>query len=742
MLLSRDGAVLHVSAPELRGKTLDDIGYAPGDVRALRDALGGPGAAFEFASPLWNGERALHALTPLGVNPSGERSLYLLAASPLPPLTADRELMSIVAASLAGMLLLGLCVYFASRGIVKPIRELTAKAQDIAAGNMKAHMDEYVERRPRHEVDVLDESIMSMVEQISQTSDLGMIVMEERIERERIAQASEAKERFFANMSHEIRTPMNAILGMSELLLAGRLNEKETRYARDIKLATESLLGIINDILDLSRMESGKLPLVSVHYDLADLLANVDSLCRYLAENKGLGFFMRVASEVPRYLYGDNIRVRQILLNIIGNAIKFTRKGSVGLAVTRDGDRLLLDVTDTGIGMRPEDLENLFKPFEQFDSMRNREVKGSGLGLSITRNLLELMDGEIAVDSVYGEGSVFHIAIPCIPGDPEKIDRQDAEETVMFSPDSLVLLVDDTPVNLDVAAGLIALSGIACDRAQSGEEAIEKIAERSYDMIFMDHMMPGMDGVEATRRIRAMGGRFAEVPIVALSANAVIGTHELFLNAGMNDFLPKPIIRGKLQTMLSKWMPQARRTAGEKGRASYQRVDRHRGTIMRMSPFTPPPGAPAVPTDEAAAEAGSGRSGTESFTGVKLARGATMARLCAVPGLDVTAGLQNSGMDEDIYLSALHQMVGLAEEVAEQLTTCLESGDLHRFRVEVHGAKGMLATLGATKLAAEALEMELSSKDGDAEYCTRSLPPFIEHFAALIDGIGAAIGRE
>jgi signal transduction histidine kinase/AmiR/NasT family two-component response regulator len=367
--------------------------------------------------------------------------------------------------------------------------------------------------------------------------------------------AYQAKTQFISMMSHEIRTPMNAIIGMSEILASDKeLSKPALKYVSDIKLAGNALLNIINDILDLSKLELGRMKLTEVDYNFNEFIGSIRVIGDYLAEDKNLSFIYESEGTWPEYVFGDDVRLRQILLNIIGNAIKFTTKGSVTLRVIGQESRLVFEVIDTGIGIKNEDLPFLFEPFKQLDLAKNRHIKGTGLGLSISRQLLSLMDGLIEVESYYGHGSKFRISAPLVLG--QKPASQNMPAKLDFTHEVKVLVVDDNNMNLMVASGLLKIFKIKSDTASSGREAIDKVLSNEYHLVFMDQMMPEMDGVETTTRIRAMGARFKRLPIIALTANAMSGARESLIEAGMDDFLSKPIQRQELASILARWVPE------------------------------------------------------------------------------------------------------------------------------------------------------------------------------------------
>jgi len=382
-------------------------------------------------------------------------------------------------------------------------------------------------------------------------------ITERKAMEEAAQSANKAKSEFLANMSHEIRTPMNAIIGMSEILEHEELSSRQMGFVKDISNSALSLLGIINDILDVSKIEAGKLELHPVDYNFNQFIDNVVSMFSLVAKRKGLDFICETLGKVPDYLYGDDIRLRQVLTNICGNAIKFTDKGHVKLLVSASDNNIVFRVEDTGTGIKKEDLPRLFKAFEQVDKTKNRKVVGTGLGLLICKSFIDMMEGSITVESEYGFGSAFTVTFPFVIGNPENIHKIDTASTgqTIFAPDAKILVTDDNEFNRRVASGLLNFMDIKAQTADSGAEAIKLVKQNDFDIIFMDHMMPEMDGIETVQEIRKLGGKYENIIIIALTANAVAGAREMFLKNRFNDFISKPIDIKKLREIIKKHLP-------------------------------------------------------------------------------------------------------------------------------------------------------------------------------------------
>ncbi|GHV56498.1 hypothetical protein FACS189460_1380 [Deltaproteobacteria bacterium] len=525
--------------------------------------------------------------------------------------------------------------------------------------------------------------------------------------------ASEAKSVFLARMSHEIRTPMNAILGMSELILRAETSPAVREDAASIKRAGANLLLIINDILDFSKVESGQMALAVQDYWLPSLLQDAVSIVRVRLADRPIDLLVAADPVLPSRLEGDETRVRQILTNLLGNAEKYTVEGRISLTVSgRPADEGLLElifqVEDTGPGIKAEELGGLFREFTQVQSEDGRRVEGTGLGLAITRRLCRLMGGEVTATSVYGEGSVFtaRITQKILEGpylgdwsvwqDQDRLIRR--ADLSFIAPEARLLVVDDVAVNLKVANGLLAPYRAAVELCQSGREAVELVRSKNYDLVFMDHMMPGMDGVEATRAIRDLSGeKYRSLPIVALTANAVSGMRERLLASGFSDFISKPIDVNRLEESLKRWLP-----AGK----------------LRPAP---------APSNEAKA------------WGTASAGPALVKPDLDLPGVDVAAGLARVGGSPEIYRDLL-AMLRLDAGEALGFVAAPPSGEtLKPFVVAVHGLKSALANVGAAALSRAAGELEAAGAAGDLAAVGDRLESFRAGLLGLLEAIEAAL---
>ena len=390
-------------------------------------------------------------------------------------------------------------------------------------------------------------------------------------QKKQIEDLNRAQKRFFSSMSHEIRTPVNAIIGFNESTLRENISEEVRENAHNIEVASKLLLHTINEILDMSRLETGGMEIVCTDYRTTAMLSDIVSLVWLRAQEKGLEFVIRVDPAMPTSLHGDEVRIKQLLLNVVSNAVKYTREGSVTLAISGRTDEqgvfyAVYDVTDTGIGIREENIPQLFSAFQRVDEQSTHAIEGTGLGLSIVKQLLDMMGGSVTVTSEYGKGSNFHIEIPqqvadSTPAGEVNLHRTARDETVrrdsaFAAPKLSILAVDDTPMNLKVLTKLLKDTGVSLDTAASGAEALKRTSEKRYDLILMDHQMPEMDGIECLHRIREQtDGLNRDSKIVCLTANVGADMERLYMQEGFDGYLEKPV-RGKvLETEIMRLVP-------------------------------------------------------------------------------------------------------------------------------------------------------------------------------------------
>lgn len=498
--------------------------------------------------------------------------------------------------------------------------------------------------------------------------------------REKAEEANKAKTAFLANMSHEIRTPMNAVVGLSELIIEESRGRKMYDYACDIKSAALNLLSIINNILDLSKVEAGKMELVNDNYYVQILVKDTLNMVKVAAANKGLQIKVDLSEDIPYQMYGDEGRIRQILINLLGNAIKFTKFGCVELSISgeyigTDAYEVCFKVKDTGIGIKKEDLEHIYEVFRQLDMNINRKNEGTGLGLAITRSLVQLMDGSIDVESEYGKGTTFTIKIkqkvvdsktikemPITREDIQQIDRR------MFKCEGYrVFVVDDNLINRKIVVKMLEDYGFEVTEVDSGMKAIEFAEKNQYDMILMDHMMPELDGLETTKIIRARCEMNKDTIIIALTANAIEGAKEMYLSNGFQDFLAKPFERIQLHEVLNKWIPDTRKQIVN------QIVEEQK-----------------VSEDELAGI---------FMDGVNI-RDAVNKR--------------NGGIDDYLELINLFYIDG-SSKIA-YLEKLLEEEDYVNYGIEAHALKSAAANIGAKILSDEAKNHEMAVKDSKFNY--------------------------
>lgn len=506
--------------------------------------------------------------------------------------------------------------------------------------------------------------------------------------------ANEAKSLFLSNMSHEIRTPINAVLGMNEMILRECADKQILSYAANIRSSGKTLLFLINDILDMSKIESGKMEIVRVEYEPENMMMDLWNVIFLRAQEKGLSIRFTLDETMPRVLYGDDVRIKQIVTNLLTNAVKYTPQGGIEMTAAYERAeggtiKLIISVKDTGMGIRKEDMGKLFESFQRLDEEKNRNIEGTGLGMNITMSLLKLMDGDMKVESEYGKGSVFTVTIPqrivCDEptGDFDSI-RKRREETLskkqqsFEAPEARVLVVDDNSMNLTVFQSLLKRTKMQITTADSGKRCLELVKQEPYHIIFMDHMMPEMDGIETLHEMQKLSDYpNAATPVIVLTANALSGAREGYLKEGFVDFLTKPIDGDLLEETVQKYLPDTlvKRTEGE------------------------------------------GESGEEVLQ-IDQEKFLTY-------DISVKNGLAYAKGDLDMYLE-LARLFVRDRGKQDAMRQLLQEGNLKDYAILVHGLKGNARTLGADRLADMAFEHEKESKAGNAVYAD-------DHFEELLD---------
>ena len=367
------------------------------------------------------------------------------------------------------------------------------------------------------------------------------------------------KTQFFANMSHEFRAPINAIMGMSEVILCNSKEGNIREYAGDIKNASKMLLHLVNDILDLSKIQAGKMEIVPVEYETEDLVRNVGNVIRLMVQDKSLAYEVNIAKDVPKRLFGDEIRITQVLTNLLTNAVKYTDQGKVTLTLNAVKDLKGMDaieyiVEDTGCGIKPEDMDKLFASYERVNLERNRRVEGTGLGMGIVTGLLEAMNSKLNVESQYGKGSRFSFVLAQNYVNTSPVPQNISSNKELELGDKLILVVDDVPLNLKVVEVLLKPFGANVELVNNGKDALEMMKQKKYDLILLDHMMPGMDGVETLKQAREISDYYKDAAIIAMTGNASVTARDEYLCMGFTDYLEKPILQDKMKEILRAYI--------------------------------------------------------------------------------------------------------------------------------------------------------------------------------------------
>lgn len=537
-----------------------------------------------------------------------------------------------------------------------------------------------------------------------------------RSEAEKNAAANQAKSAFLANMSHEIRTPINAVLGMDEMILRESEDQSILEYAANIKNAGASLLEIVNEILDFSKIEAGKMEILPENYDISSLVVDLVNMISERAKKKELDFIIKTDPTLPKTLYGDSVRIKQCVLNLLTNAVKYTKEGSVTFTVSfekisgsTDKIKLSLSVKDTGIGIKDEDMEKLYSPFERIEEDRNKTIEGTGLGMSIVTRLLSMMGTKLEVKSVYGKGSEFSFSVEqnvvdwTSVGDINETYKKNAIQMAgykekLHAPKAHLLFVDDTEMNLEVIKGLLKKTGIKIDTALSGKETLNLVKENTYDILFIDHRMPGMDGIETLHAMKALPDNLCkDKPCIALTANALSGVKQMYLNEGFTDYLSKPVNPEKLEELIRKYLPE-----------DY-----------------------IEDNDSEETEENEAGEDENEF----------LEKLKSIEEIDLAAALKNC-VSEELLEKSVKKYHDDVKEKADELQNLYEAGDWKLYCTKVHGLKTTSRIIGALSLSAQAEHLEHCADSGDIDEIHKKHKPFLDEYMALKEKLSPLIEED
>ena len=551
-----------------------------------------------------------------------------------------------------------------------------------------------------HSYDVLDEYLKNLEREKRLSNDLEIA-----------KEANKAKDLFLSSMSHEIRTPINAVLGLDEMILRESKEDEILNYAADIQTAGKNLLSIVNEILDFSKIEAGRMEIIPVEYDISSSINDLMNMISKRAEDKGLSLNLKVDENIPHLLEGDEIRIKQCVLNILTNAVKYTEKGSVSMNVTwekisEEKIGLTFHVIDTGIGIKEEDISKLFTAFQRIEEKRNRTIEGTGLGMNIVQQLLGLMGTSLNVKSEYGKGSDFYFTVEQkvisweplgdIEGAFRRVRQREAARggVRVLAPEASILVVDDTRLNLTVARGLLKQTRAFVDTAESGAETLELVCRKKYDLIFLDHRMPLMDGIETLAAMKKLAGNLNQnTACIALTANAIAGAREMYLQAGFDDYLTKPIDSEKLEKMLSKYLPAEK--------------------VQVIEPSV--------------SDGAEGESSADSPLNIE--------------GIDYQAALANCG-GREILLSAIKEFYSAIDTKSDLIEKYASEQDWKNYTVLVHALKSSARLIGALKLSSDAARLEECGDAENAPEIAEKTPALLALYRSYKEGLAPFAGSD
>ncbi len=527
-------------------------------------------------------------------------------------------------------------------------------------------------------------------------------------EKQRAVDISEAKTRFLASMSHEIRTPINSVLGMNEMILRENNDETIDEYAQTIKRSGNMLLMLVNDVLDFSKIEAGKIEIAHAEYNFETVVSDVISLSDEKASEKGLSLKYEIQDDVPVGQVGDEFRVRQILVNLLNNAVKYTDRGSVSLNIggryTDEGYELHISVADTGRGIKEEDRQGLFDAFSRADINTNVNIEGTGLGLAIVKSIIDSMSGSITVESEYGVGSEFKIVLPVEVYDRTPVvknimkevkrQKEEKDESYFYAPEANILAVDDNRSNLNIVRLLLKRTGIIPDLCTGGKEAVELCKRKRYDLIFMDHMMPSPNGIETLKIIRDDKESLNhDTTIIVLTANAVAGSRNMYMKAGFADYIVKPIDYRVLEGVVKKYLPEEK--------------------IV----------------DTGIKE----KSNSRSLSDLDY-----KSRISAIEGFDYDTAINYCAGDEAFLKEIMGDVYGECDERIDRMRGNIQKKDFASYRIEAHSIKGSMATIGFGAFSERAKKHEFAARDGEYDFILEDFDSFVEEYTSICQKIKSA----